>query len=269
MSTSILLPSATQLLESTTSTNGGDEKEAAEEPTLLSTKQVASKVAVTGATGRTGSWVVQELLNREVAVVAMVRSMDKGQEVLGNLTKTSNLLTIQKVDLTSKDQVEAALEGCDAAIWCATGFSDAKTTLLERLKRLVGIALAPKQSIDFVGIPLLAQTMLDQVVGRRPAATTAANLPKVIMLSSAGVTRPSWEESKKEKLAGCADIPIVRLNPFGILDIKAESEQKLRESGKFAVSRLCSVTRSLYSRARRRGMNGFPLTWIIVILRVH
>jgi hypothetical protein len=50
-------------------------------------------------------------------------------------------------------------------------------------------------------------------------------------LSSAGVTRPSWSDSKKIKLAGCADIPIVRLNPFGILDVKAESEQKLRESG--------------------------------------
>ena len=60
-------------------------------------------------------------------------------------------------------------------------------------------------------------------------------LPKVIMLSSAGVTRPSWDKEKKAEFAGCADIPIVRLNPFGILDIKADSEERLRKSGKFFI----------------------------------
>ena len=51
------------------------------------------------------------------------------------------------------------------------------------------------------------------------------------MLSSAGVTRPSWDDKKKAELDGAAEIPIVRLNPFGILGIKAESEEKLRQSG--------------------------------------
>jgi hypothetical protein len=36
---------------------------------------------------------------------------------------------------------------------------------------------------------------------------------------------------KKLKYPGAADIPIVRLNPFGILDIKKEGEQALRDSG--------------------------------------
>ena len=51
------------------------------------------------------------------------------------------------------------------------------------------------------------------------------------MLSSAGVTRPSWDDEKKALFVGAADIPIVRLNPFNILNIKAESEEKLRRSG--------------------------------------
>ena len=45
------------------------------------------------------------------------------------------------------------------------------------------------------------------------------------MCSSAGVTRPSWPEDKKIRYPGAADIPIVRLNPFNILNIKKDGEQ--------------------------------------------
>lgn len=59
---------------------------------------------------------------------------------------------------------------------------------------------------------------------------------------SAGVTRPSWDDEKKERLNGCADIPIVRLNPFGILGLKAESEKQLRESGvDYCIVRPCGL----------------------------
>ena len=49
------------------------------------------------------------------------------------------------------------------------------------------------------------------------AAAAGDAPPRVVMLSSAGVTRPGWDEAKKEKLVGAADIPIIRLNPGGIL----------------------------------------------------
>jgi len=66
--------------------------------------------------------------------------------------------------------------------------------------------------------------------------------PKIVMVSSAGVTRPSWDQEKKTTLVGCADIPIVRLNPFGILDIKAASEEKLRQSGvDYCIFRPCGL----------------------------
>jgi hypothetical protein len=54
---------------------------------------------------------------------------------------------------------------------------------------------------------MIAEYMLQKVNGGKGA------YPKVVMLSSAGVTRPGWDDTKKEKLNGCADIPIVRLNP--------------------------------------------------------
>jgi hypothetical protein len=187
------------------------------------TKDAVKKVAVTGATGQTGRLVVQELLNRDVQVLAMVRSLDKAKEIFPD--ESSNL-EILKCDLTSKTDIQQALEGCDSVIWCATGFSDAEPDIIERLKGLFGIA-SPKLSIDAVGIPVIANCMLNVVNGSQEA------YPKVVMLSSAGATRPQWDDAKKEKFSGCADIPIVRLNPFGILDIKAESEEKLRQIGKF------------------------------------
>lgn len=42
------------------------------------------------------------------------------------------------------------------------------------------------------------------------------------MCSSAGVTRPSWSVEKKMRYPGAADIPIVRLNPLNILNIKKD-----------------------------------------------
>lgn len=98
---------------------------------------------------------------------------------------------------------------------------------MQRVKRLLGIALAPKQTIDAVGVPALATGFV--------GAENEMKCPKVVMLSSAGVTRPTWNDEKKAMFPGSAEIPIVRLNPFGILDIKRESEEKLRETGKFSV----------------------------------
>lgn len=70
------------------------------EPTL---KDVATKVAVTGATGRTGRLVVEELLAREVGVVAMVRDLEKAKEVFPD--PLPNGLDVLECDLTSEEKV--------------------------------------------------------------------------------------------------------------------------------------------------------------------
>jgi uncharacterized protein YbjT (DUF2867 family) len=193
------------------------------EPKLPATKSVVSKVAVAGATGRTGRFVVNELLNRGCSVVAMVRDEDKAKELFSELSMPKGLELVT-CDLTSEAAIDSAVNGCDAAIWCATGFSDAPGDgIVNKLKKLVGIALAPQQSIDSVGVPALAKSF--------QSAPKETKCPKVVMLSSAGVTRPAWDEARKTMFPGSAEIPIVRLNPFGILDIKRESEEKLRQSG--------------------------------------
>lgn len=184
-------------------------------------------VAVTGATGKTGSLVVNELIARGDSVVALVRNMEKAKEVLPS---SNSLLKIVVCDLSSEQDIISCVSEADAAIWCATGFSGGNPppqSLWEKVKNFFGAKKdslpSPPTSIDKIGISALTKAFdqCDQNDG----------LPKVVMLSSAGVTRPSWSDEKKIKLTGCADIPIVRLNPFGILNIKAESEEILRKSG--------------------------------------
>jgi len=195
-----------------------------EETLPTPTQDVVRKVAVAGATGKTGRLVVQELLDRGIQVLGMVRNIEKAKETFSG--EVANL-EIAKVDLTDSDEIASSLKGCDAIIWCATGFSDEQTDRFEGLKKILGlpIAKAPKQSIDMVGVPAVAKAMLNEATG------ISKGYPRVVMMSSAGVTRLSWSDEKKQRFPGCADIPIVRLNPFGILGIKAESEEKLRKSG--------------------------------------
>jgi len=194
------------------------------------------KVAVAGATGRTGRLVVEELVRRKVNVVALVRDVKKAKEMLPDPEKSegsTSSLSIVVCDLGSEDDVCIAVKDCDAAIWCASGFSDVpEISLFEQLKnKILGITLAPRRSIDSIGVPALARAFLNSNENSDPKDVVKKRLPQVIMLSSAGVTRPSWDDEKKKLFPGAADIPIVRLNPFGILDIKKASEEKLRQTG--------------------------------------
>ena len=194
------------------------------EPEPIKLSDVVQTVAVAGATGRTGSLVVQELLKRGVSVRCLVRNLDKAEETLP--TSSPNLKVI-KCDLSDENDIKQAVAKTDAAIWCATGFSDGPSSIIDRIKNLFGVALTPKKSIDAVGIVALAEAFASSA----KVNGSGSNLPKVVMCSSAGVTQPSWDDAKKEMFPGAADIPIVRLNPFNILNIKAESEDKLRQSG--------------------------------------
>jgi uncharacterized protein YbjT (DUF2867 family) len=141
--------------------------------------------------------------------------------------------------------IRTAVAGCDAAMWCATGFSDSpENDIFAKLRQIFTQAVTPKQSIDTVGIPVLAEAM-SNVDGD-------SSLPKVVMLSSAGVTRPSWSAEKKAEFEGCADIPIVRLNPFGILDVKMKSEEVLRQTGTpYCIVRPCGLNDELQPRNSR------------------
>jgi uncharacterized protein YbjT (DUF2867 family) len=200
-----------------------------EEPVAIPTKDVVSKVAVTGATGRTGAFVVSELLDRGVPnVVAVVRNATKAKEVFPN---PPNNLAIVVCDLSDEKEIEKTVKDCDAGIWCATGFAQSQG---DNLPESSG---NPGKSIDLIGLPAFARSL-----STMPRSKSNERLPKVVMCSSAGVTRLLWNDKKKSQFVGAADIPIVRLNPFNILDRKRESEAKLRKSGiPYVICRPCGL----------------------------
>jgi len=210
------------------------------EESVSSSSSPRKTIAVTGATGRTGRLVISQLLeSTDHNIVALVRDEEKANDLFSSLNDDDERLTIQKCDLLNKKQVTSIVSSTNTnqVIWCATGFSsNPNASPLERLS-LVWNAVVNKgeNTIDYIGLLALANAVEDNSikngnVGGQEDGTGGVG-PKIIMLSSAGVTRPSWSDSKKERFEGCADIPIVRLNPFDILNIKAKSEQKLRESG--------------------------------------
>jgi putative NADH-flavin reductase len=112
---------------------------------------VLGKVAVCGATGRTGKLVVGELLDRGIDVVAVVRNSEKAE---CELSFQDPKVIVVKCDLSSEQDIAASIQGCDSVFWCATGFSDAETGFIQKLKSLFGIALAPKKSIGKFQIPI-------------------------------------------------------------------------------------------------------------------
>lgn len=187
----------------------------------LSLATTGKRVLVAGASGRVGRLVVQELLQREnstVFVRALVRDVEKAKL---SIDIDSPRLEIVKCDLGSSNDVSSVCKDGDALVWCATGFSDTSSNF-NKFLALFKLKFTPSQSID---VATLAQ------IGSIFAGKPKTGGPQVVMCSSAGVTRPSWSDEKKAKFDGCADIPIVRLNPFNILNIKMEGEQALRESG--------------------------------------
>jgi nucleoside-diphosphate-sugar epimerase len=215
---------------------------------LSSLPPPARVVAVTGATGRTGQLVVEELLQRgTTSVLALVRDPEKAAALFNNHKKNLQIITC---DLTNETQVGGALATADAAIWCATGFANTQPSspptggggpMMEALGRFLQVfGLSPPApsapvtrsggmtSIDIVGLPFVAKALAAKKVSDN--SKTDDPLPKLVMCSAAGVTRPTWSQEKRERLLGAADIPIVRLNPFGILDVKRASEEALRAS---------------------------------------
>ena len=169
----------------------------------LAARATALNIGVLGSTGRTGQLVVQRLLEDGHRVKAFTRDEAKAKAVL---PPSVDLLSTATLDIASAP-VEAMRDACtdmDRLIWCASGFTDGG------------------ESIDVLGMRTITAAFKD--------GGDADGCPRVVMLSSAGVTRPAWADDKKQRLLGASDIPIIRLNPGNILDRKAEAEALLRAS---------------------------------------
>ena len=186
---------------------------------------------VAGSTGRVGQLVCKKLLESAVSVRAITRDIKEAKKIFSG---QSDLIEIVEANLLDTKLLKELCSDCDAIIWCATGFSSAeKSSPWDKLTGLFRLKFFPDSIIDIAAI---------KEFGAIFAAKEKDGLPQIIMCSSAGVSRPSWDESKKLKYVGAADIPIVRLNPFNILDRKLEGENILRQSGAdYCIVRPCGL----------------------------
>lgn len=72
------------------------------------------KACVVGATGRTGQWIVQELVKQGIAVKAMVRSKEKALSCLPDSVE------LVETNVLNYDTIKAELKDC-THLFCATG----------------------------------------------------------------------------------------------------------------------------------------------------
>jgi uncharacterized protein YbjT (DUF2867 family) len=199
-----------------------------------------ARVVVAGASGRVGTRVVRTLLERSNStIVALTRSRASEDKLMAMLASSPDIklkdtrarLRVLTCDLRDEQKMSDVTRGADAAIWCATGFSDGSSNL-NKLRGLLNLYWG--KTVDVDGIATLGRCMLK---AREERGGSFQELD-VVMCSSAGVTRTTWPDDKRQRFEGAADIPIVRLNPFGILDQKRMSEQALRDTGcRYAIVR--------------------------------
>mmetsp|Transcript_127576 Transcript_127576/g.254907 ORF Transcript_127576/g.254907 Transcript_127576/m.254907 type:complete len:371 (-) Transcript_127576:238-1350(-) len=172
--------------------------QAIDSPTALHAEpadDIFRTVAVAGATGRTGRLVVAELLRSGYAdeVLAIVRNVTKAAEVLD---ADDSRIRVVACNLEDKAAAQEVWADAEAVVWCLEG-----------------------------------QTGLGTLATAFPAQQHDDGQPRMVMCSSAAITRPTWSRTKKERFPGCADIPIVRLNPNDILGNKRQAEDVLRSAG--------------------------------------
>ncbi|MEN9519558.1 MAG: hypothetical protein RLZZ381_2146 [Cyanobacteriota bacterium] len=74
------------------------------------------RVFVAGATGKTGKYIVRQLIDRDVSVTALVRNLERARTILPDTTK------LIEGDILNPTTFESSLSDCDALI-CATGAS--------------------------------------------------------------------------------------------------------------------------------------------------
>jgi len=136
--------------------------------------QAPSRVLLLGATGRTGSRVLEELTRRRVPVTALVRSAAKIQPGL----RASPTVTIVEADLLSLDQtaLRRHLEGCGGVVSC-----------LGHPLSLRGIFGQPRN---------LVRDAVRQVCEAAVALAPAEPI-RLVLMSSVSVNRPDRQDTRR------------------------------------------------------------------------
>lgn len=165
------------------------------------------KIFVAGATGRTGQWIVKELVAKNMAVVALVRDRQKAQELLPDTVE------ILVGDLQQPHTYQRALQGCDGIICAAAGTpSFTFPALLNNFSVFY--------QVDFVA----TKKLIDLAI--------AAHIPQFVLLSSLCTSRffhflnlfglvLHWKH-QTEKYLKASGLAYTIVRPGGLIDEDSE-----------------------------------------------
>lgn len=208
--------------------------------------EMKSNVLVVGATGRLGRLVLENLVLQQspilrnvsssdaIQVKALVRDEKKARSIFADpkIAKNVDFITADLTKVSSAQLTKQLTDNSiDHVLWCAAGFTDSpNTSNLGKIVNAFKLKFFPQQSIDITALETIGNYFASKKDKKSAKGDAAVPVSDVIMCSSAGVTRPIWDEEKKAKYIGASDIPIVRLNPLNILGVKRQSENALRKS---------------------------------------
>lgn len=212
----------------------------------ISAIEMKTNVLVVGATGRLGRLVVENLALQQspilrnvsssdaIQIKALVRDEKKARSIFSDpkIVKNVDFITADLTKVSSEQLTQQLADNSiDHVLWCAAGFTDSpNTSNFGKVFSAFKLKFFPQQSIDITALETIGAYFSSKKDKKRARAEEVVPVSDVVMCSSAGVTRPLWDDEKKHKYIGAADIPIVRLNPLNILGVKRQSENALRKS---------------------------------------
>ena len=175
-------------------------------------KQNTPSILVTGATGRTGSLIYKELIDRGIHDVrALVRSVDKARKVLGCDTCDVDE-GIYQGDVTDQSSLERAARGASIVIIASAtsgtnSDEDIRAVEFDGVKNIVA-ALTQPFNIEMLG-----------------EGSTSESL-RVVLISTMGTTQPNpsfganigfWKLNA-EAFLGSSGVGVTIIKPCGLID---------------------------------------------------
>jgi len=147
-------------------------------------------------------------------------------------------MELVQCNLDSRKELRDALTGVDQVVWSASGFKPPAGNFISKIQSLLKIKVSQAfgRILDIRGPALCCKTLMKLDRQQKSSAFTRGQLaspefehvPRMVLLSSAAVTRPSWDEETREQFKEAAEIAIVKLNPLNVLGTKLRGENRVR-----------------------------------------